>query len=103
MIKDGDYYIENGAVAECDYIDELLQNITTALTAERGAFYPDFGFGSCLNELGAEPQALYAPAYARQALCDFDGVFVKSAEPGNSGILITLIINGEERQVTIEK
>lgn len=103
MIKNGDYVIENGEMLLCDYVEELVQNIKIILETRRGGFYPDCAFGSVLNELGEEPLDFYALAAARQALAGLDGVFVKSAEVGDSSIVFNLIINGEERQVTTDR
>ena len=97
---DGDYVKENGALVQVDYIDEVLQNAKLLLKAIRGRFYPNKNFGSHIRE-NSDISAAYATAYARQALDSLDGVYVSSARRENSDIIIKLLINGEEREVSI--
>lgn len=99
----GDYAKDkNGKLIKVEYIDELLQDAMLLLTAGRGRFYPNKDFGSYIKCISKEPFEEYALAYARQALLKINGVSVKSAKKQNEGITFDLIINGEERQVTVQ-
>lgn len=104
-IVNGDYVIneETKRPVMIEYIDELLQKIAMHLTARRGSFYPDKNFGSLLRAKQLEqPKNEYALAYARQTLDEFDGVFVKSAFVKDDAVDFVLIINDDERQVSIK-
>ena len=96
----GDYVKENNTLIKIEYIDELLQNAGLVLNAERGRFYPNKNFGSRIKEAAGRP-AEYALAYARQALDGIDGVFVCSASQSGNSVVLKLMINGEEREVSI--
>ena len=100
-IINGDYVKEGRGLAEVQHIEELLQNAVLALTAIRGAFYPDKNFGSQLKSSGEKNEAL-AACYARQALSGFDGVFIKSAKINENGYTFAVFVKDEERQVQIK-
>ena len=100
-IINGDYVKNGDGLAEVQYIEELLQNAVLALTAIRGAFYPDKNFGSRLKNAGEKSEAL-AACYARQALSGFDGVYIKSAKINENGYEFAVLVNDEERQVLIK-
>ena len=93
---------ENGQPLTVSYIEELLQNAFVALNVRRGRFYPDKNFGSKIRGLTETPLEEYAFAYACQALDGLDGVFVKSAEISEGAATLNLILNGTERQVSID-
>ena len=102
----GDYAIapNQKALVSCDYIDELVQNAYILLSAKLGRFYPNKSFGSRINELTSLQQPIdeYAEAYARQALAQLDGVYVKSAAVNNSqSVDVIIVANDTERQVNI--
>lgn len=97
-IINGDYTADEGGLAEVEHTDELLQNIAMLLMTQRGSFYPSKNFGSGLRSCKS-PKEAYALAYAAQALCDVDGVSVKSVSAENNNYKFTLVINNEERQV----
>ncbi len=101
-IVNGDYVISNGETERIEYIDELLQNAKILLTASRGCFYPDKDFGSSIKRTGRILTGEYELLYARQALDTLDGVYVNQAEIKNSQLCLTLEINDEERQVTLD-
>lgn len=100
-LNNGAYTVdENGNLIGIEYIEQVLQNVSLMLSANRGKFYPDKNFGSSISKNDASLQAL---AYARQALSELDGVCVKSALMDNDSIIFSLLINEEERSVTISK
>lgn len=100
-IVNGDYVISGGETEQTEYMDELLQNARILLTASRGNFYPDKNFGSSIKRTGNRLTQQYALLYARQALDTLDGVYVKQAEIKNARLCLTLEINNDERQVTL--
>lgn len=67
-----------------------------------GKFYPNKNFGSKIKSSLLPPVNEYAAAYAREALDRIDGVFVKSAQYKKPILTVNLIINDEERQVSID-
>ncbi|MBE6719350.1 MAG: hypothetical protein E7571_01680 [Ruminococcaceae bacterium] len=100
----GDYRIKTGekALVQCDYTDELFQDAYVLLSARLGKFYPNKNFGSRINELKNEkPLAEYIEAYARQALSELDGVYVKATDVINGAAVFTLKANNTEGQVII--
>lgn len=83
-----------------DEIEKLLSDCLCALYCPRKRFYPKKDYGSqirCYQDLNEK----YLLAYARQGLSDFDGVYVKSAKKEQEGITLNLLINDEERTVTM--
>lgn len=83
-----------------DEIEKLLSDCLCALYCPRKRFYPKKDYGSqirCFQDLSEK----YLLAYARQGLSDFDGVYVKSVNKEQSGITFNLLINDEERTVTM--
>lgn len=99
-IINGDYVKNGSGLEEIEHIAEVLQSAVIALETLRGSFYPDKNYGSRLKKeklLGKE----YALCFARQALCGFDGVYVKSAKIKENGCEFTVAVNGKERQVLI--
>ncbi len=103
-IVNGDYVKNNEktGLITVEYIEELLQNILIVLNTRRGKFYPDKDFGSNISKINSQPYSDYAAAYARQALDSIDGVFVKNCEVNDNIINFNLIINNEERQVSVK-
>lgn len=67
----------------------------------RGRYYPDKNFGSHILECAKDAESQELLAYARQAVSDFDGVYVKNVQTDGSGALFTLLINELQRQVKI--
>lgn len=84
------------------YIDSLVESVKVLLNAQRGEFYPNKNFGSLLKTVYCQPKSEYALAYARQALENIDGVFVKSASCFDDKFIFDLLINNEQRQVEIK-
>lgn len=79
-----------------NYLDGLLRDAAIALTVQRGRFYPDKNFGSTIRY--TEPLALTL-ARARQAVEHLDGVYVKSVERLDGGLVVfNLSVNDSERQ-----
>lgn len=111
LLENGDYVMnsENDNFVMIDYIDELLQTAKINLTVRRGSFYPNKNFGSSIHlAVDKSPIEEYISAFARQALDCLDGVLVKSVElvdidgSTDKNAIIHLIINDEERQVSIK-
>lgn len=82
-------------------IHRVLTDCVTAFICPRGEFYPDKDYGSRIikNVVTADIQTLLC--YARQAVSEMDGVFVKSAVKEKDNILFNILINHEEGQVSI--
>lgn len=75
----------------------LLRDAALALIIPRGKFYPDKNFGSVVKY--TEPIALTL-ARARQAVEHLDGVYVKSVEKRDDGLMVfNLSVNDVQRQV----
>lgn len=102
-LVNGDYVKDdNNKLEAIEYIDEVLQNATILLNANRGKFYPNKNFGSHIEKINSQPYDEYALAFARQALAVIDGVCVKSANRIGNLLTLDLTINNEERQVTLQ-
>lgn len=103
LIKNGDYVKcdDKSDLKRAEYIDEIMQNVAVVLTARRSKFYPNKEFGSYIRECPAQPRADYALNYARQAVDMIDGVYIKSAEINSNKIIFNVIVNDEERQVSV--
>ena len=100
-ITNGDYVKDGNGLAEIRYIEELLQDVSLSLQALRGSFYPDKNYGSQLRSSADKCEAR-AVCYARQALSGFDGIYVKSAKITDNGYVFTVMVNDQERQVSIK-
>ena len=103
-LTNSDYTMISGnrkALTQCDYIDELLQNVCILLLARRGRFYPDKNFGSRISTIDKAPANAYLLDYARQAVDLLDGVYVKNAEFADENAVFDLIINDKERRLLI--
>mgnify|MGYP000117529363 FL=1 len=81
--------------------DAVAENARRVIQTYRGAFYPDPNYGSKINTVCDEPRALFALCFARQAVCDMDGVYALSAEETDGRYKLTLSVNGLKRQVKI--
>lgn len=84
-----------------DCIDVALKEIVMAFNTVRGNFYPDKNYGSHIKNATKLPIEFYVLCYARQALYDMNGVFIKSVSIKNKTYEFTVIVNEEERQVCI--
>lgn len=96
--SDGSYALEDGKMVAIDYIEQVLQNATLMLGAKRGGFYPDKNFGSSINPKESLASVL---AYARQSVCDLDGVCIKNARLEENKIVFDILINDEGRVIEI--
>lgn len=76
-------------------------DVEAALYTIRGRFYPDKNYGSQIRLAANMPREFYALCYARQALYNMNGVFVKSVHVSDDKYDFTILINDEERQVQI--
>lgn len=83
-----------------DETEKLLQDCLCSLYCPRKNFYPKKDYGSQIR-LFKDLSEEYLLVYARQGLSDFDGVYVKSVKKGQSEITFNLLINDEERTVTM--
>lgn len=81
-------------------INKLLCDCLSAIYCPRGKFYPKKDYGS-LIQLHKADNEKYLLAYARQALADFSGVFIKAVKAEQNNLIFDLIINNEERTVTM--
>ena len=93
---------EDGAYLKSDTEDELYQNAVLTLHAERGKFYPDKNFGSRIKATPKTSVAEQFLAFAQQALDATDGVYAIKAEIESDTAVITLLVNDEERKVSLQ-
>lgn len=87
--------------SSCDCEETVAESARRAIQTGRGEFYPDPGYGSKISEITSAPEELYALCFARQAVCEMDGVYALCAEKADGGYKLTLSLNGSERQVMI--
>lgn len=83
-----------------DEITAVLRDCAAALYCPREKFYPKKVFGSYIRAAGEISQP-YLLAYARQALADFDGVYVIRAVKDGGTLSFGIAVNDEERTVSI--
>ena len=81
--------------------DNILKNCVEAIKCPRGKYYPDKNFGSQILENVSHSTAPELLAYARQAVNDIDGVYVKNVQINGAQAIFTLLINDQQRQVKI--
>lgn len=101
-IENGDYMLRNHALNSANYYDALAQSARMLMIIPRGRYYPDKNFGSYLysvSDLSFEDKLL---TFARQALLEFDGVFVKSVSVSGSKITYVIVFDFGERTVSID-
>lgn len=84
-----------------DWFNTILEDCVTALICPRSEFYPDKNFGSHIKPAKNVLDGEKLLAFARQALREFDGVYVKSAVMKNDRAEFLLLINDNEREVSI--
>ncbi|MDE5984266.1 MAG: hypothetical protein K2H13_03325 [Eubacterium sp.] len=84
-----------------DWINTILEDCVTALVCPRTEFYPDKNFGSHIKRAKKLLDCEKLLAFARQALSEFDGVYVKSAIMKSDSADFLLLINDYEREVSI--
>lgn len=101
LIYDGDYEVEENRLKSIDYIDALLQSVRTVINCQRGKFYPNKNFGSHIIERTSDCKNDRLLDYARQAVSDIDGVFISEICMKNKTAEILVIINNEERIVSV--
>ena len=106
QLIDGGYQLrDSNRLYEVYGIDELLQNAFLALRARRFRFYPDKNFGSRIGSIyqaQREPLADYITACAGEALDGLDGVYAVRTVVTDGEAVITLLLNGKERQVNLD-
>lgn len=101
-IENGDYMLRNHALNSANYYEALAQSARMLMIIPRGRYYPDKNFGSYLysvSDLSFEDKLL---TFARQALLEFDGVFVKSVSVSGSKINYVIVFDFGERTVSID-
>lgn len=102
-IINGDYaFDDENKLKRVEYIDELLQNVVFTLSTQCGKFYPNKDFGSYIKENKEAPEDLCFLVYARQAIDDIDGVYIKSAKKNGKQVSFIILVNDEERVVNID-
>lgn len=102
LIVDGDYLpvSDGGDLQMTEDMEQVIQEVLMHLTIRRGKFYPNKDYGTAL-ESSMLPFDKYALACARQALDEFDGVCVKRAVSDGRTVVYDIMINNEERQVSV--
>ena len=84
-------------ISKINYLDGLLRDAAIARTVPRGGFYPDKNFGSAIKYTEPLPLTL---ARARQAVEHLDGVYVKSVERRDGGLVVfNLSVNDTKGEV----
>lgn len=78
--------------------DDVLENCVMAIICPFSKFYPNKNFGNSIRQSSDYGELLAA---ARQAVRDIDGVFIKSLCVNNGKAEYTIVINDEERSVSI--
>lgn len=80
-------------------IYEIKEACRCAVYCAKGSFYPDKDYGSKIREAVNEKQLL---SYARQAIENISGVYLKNATLSDNIVTLDLLINDEERTVTVQ-
>lgn len=78
--------------------DDILENCVMAIICPLSKFYPDKNFGNRIRKSIDCGELL---ASARQAVRNIDGVFIKNMCINNGMAEFTIMINDEERRVSI--
>lgn len=84
-----------------DEIEQTLKSCYYALGCPLESFYPDKNYGSLLSSIKDKTDMYSALSFARRALADIDGVYVKSVNAADGKYIFDILINDMERQVTI--
>lgn len=82
-------------------ITSVLNDCITAFVCPVGEFYPNKDYGSQIKRHISSIDKEHLLSYARQAIRNMDGVYVKTVSSDNAGVRFTVMINEEERQVHI--
>ena len=89
-------------INENEQLFEILQSCVLVLNCPRLKYYPNKNFGSHLKAQGNDITVKLALDYARQAVKELDGVFIKSAGYCDDGIIFDVLVNNEEGEVTVK-
>ena len=81
-------------------IEEAVKSCKEAIYCQKGNFYPDKNYGSKIRQSLDDEKLLLS--FARFALKDIDGVYVKNAKASEDSIELQILINDEQRQVKIK-
>lgn len=79
-------------------VDDILENCVMAIICPLSKFYPNKNFGSRIRQSSERDELL---ASARQAVRNIDGVFIKNLCVNNGMAEFKIMINDEERCVSI--
>lgn len=101
-IENGDYVYENGMLQTLEHTKAVLQSLQILLQCPRGKYYPNKNFGSHIPEMKIQAPNDLVLAYARQAVSEIDGVFIKSVEIDNGQAVFDVLVNNEEGKVYIK-
>lgn len=80
-------------------IEQIIKDCISAISCPKGKFYPDKNYGSRLIGDDEINRLLSA---ARLAVSKIDGVYIKNGRIENSTLLLSVLINNEERTVDIK-
>lgn len=101
-IENGDYVFTNGAAEKARLMEQVLQDLRTALFCRRGRFYPNKEFGSTAAAAASSyPYHENLLAAARRCLEKYEGVLVKNAHFENGQARLTIVFYGQETEVAI--
>ena len=89
-------------INENEQLFEILQSCALVLNCPRLKHYPNKNFGSHLKAQENDVTVKSALDYARQAVKELDGVFIKSVRHCDDGIIFNVLINNEEGEVTVK-
>lgn len=81
-------------------IEQTLKSCQSACFCNKGEFYPDKDFGSKIRQSLDNEKLLLS--FARSALKDIDGVYVKNAKFDGDFVFLEILVNDEQRQVCIK-
>lgn len=79
-------------------VESVIKDCVTAILCRQGRFYPNKNYGSVI----AENELNSILAGARYAVRDIDGVIIKSGQMIDDGAELKIIVNDEERNVTVK-
>lgn len=79
-------------------IDTVIENIKMAIKCPLGKFYPNKDYGRKVIDSCSEGELL---ALSRLATREIDGVYIKNVSINNNEASYTILINDDERSVTL--
>lgn len=79
--------------------EQIIRDCIAAISCPAGKFYPDKNYGS---RLIADYEINHLLSAARLAVSEMDGVYIKNGKIDDNTLLLSVLINNEERTVGIK-